>query len=654
MATQALSRSEDDADPGMRARIDGFDWAATPLGPREGWPAPLTQALSLCLHSSFPTAVYWGPDLILLYNDAWTPIPAERHPGALGRPAREVWADIWSIVGPQFEQVMRTGQGFAAFEQMLPMVRNGAPQETYWNYSFSPIFDEAGRVVGVFNQGNEITRAVVTERRLSFQIALADRLRGLTEPAEVKIAATQMLGEFLGAARVGYADVDEEADLVTIRRDWVRSSAIASLQGRTARLSQLSAEAIAYLRTGQVLALGDVTDFSAGGSDADAELGRRLTVRALVTVPLVRDGALRAMLFVHEPEPRAWKRAEAAIARDVAERSWAALQRTQAEQALRASEDHYRHAVELNPQVSWTALPDGQLNHVASRWFDWTGTTGLGDSWAEGLHPDDRPPTFAAWAHSIQTGEPYDIEHRVKMLRGGYRWARSRAFPRRETTGAVCLWYGTTEDIHERKLAEERQRLLINELNHRVKNTLATVQAIAFQTLKGDISLGEGRTRFEARLLALSRAHNMLTDRNWEGATLSQVVAESIGHLTAPNRTLVEGPRIWLAPRAALALALALHELSTNAAKYGALCGESGRVSISWDVEGDRLRLVWKEQDGPPVVAPPSRGFGSRLIERGLSADLGGSARLQFEPDGLRCIIDASLSAAQKPEPRDG
>jgi PAS domain S-box-containing protein len=403
-----------------------------------------------------------------------------------------------------------------------------------------------------------------------------------------------------------------------------------------------------------VLAIGDVDDLARGSSDEDSALGSKLGVKAVITVPLAREGQLRALLFVHETEPRKWKRSEAAMARDVAERSWAAVERALAEQSLRASEDHYRHAVELNPQVSWTALPDGQLNRVSKRWSDWTGTPGTGESWAGGLHPDDVQRTFDVWGRSVATGETYDIEHRVKFLDGSYRWARSRAFPRRDEGGKIVLWYGSTEDIHDRKLAEERQRLLINELNHRVKNTLATVQAIAFQTLKGDISLDEARARFEARLLALSQAHNMLTEQNWEGAPLHRVVAEATEHLAGGGRMSIEGADLWLAPRAALALSLALHELSTNAAKYGALCSDKGRVSVNWTVEGDRLRLVWKEQDGPVVEPPAGRGFGSRLIERGLAADLGGSAALNFEPDGVRCTIEASLEAVQAPEGHHG
>ena len=645
--------SGDDTRPlTMRQRIRAFDWSSTPLGPMESWPEALKLALNISEHSAFPTAIYWGPDLRLLYNDAWAPIPGERHPGALGRPAKEVWSDIWPIVGPQLEAVMARGEGLNSAEQMLPMVRDGVEQETYWNYSFTPIIDENGRVAGIFNQGNEVTKAVVNERRLSLQIALADRLRRLGDPDEVKAVATEMLGTYLGAARVGYAEVDEARDLVTVAGEWTRGPDVPGLAGRTTTLSSLPAAAIEYMRAGEVLLIPDTEDLRTGSTPADAAVGETLGVRAVITVPLVRDG-LRAMLYVHEPEPRKWKRSEAAMARDVAERTWAAVERAEAEQRLRDSEDHYRHAVELNPQVSWTATPDGLLNRVSNRWRVWTGTTGLGDSWGEGLHPDDRARTFEVWAACVASGEPYDIEHRVKMVDGTYRWARSRAYPRHGPDGAICLWYGNTEDMHERKQAEEHQRLLINELNHRVKNTLATVQAIAFQTLKGDIPLEEARRRFEMRLMALSRAHNMLTEQNWEGASLERVARQSIEHLPA-DRFDIGGDAVWVAPRAALALSLAFHELGTNAVKYGALSGEGGRVSIGWRSEGGRLRIDWKEQDGPPVVPPGGGGFGTRLIERGLAADLGGEARLQFEPDGLRCLIDASFEAMGAREEDDG
>ena len=160
----------------MGERIRAHDWAATPFGPPESWPLALRFALTICLHSTFPTAIYWGPDLRLLYNDAWAPIPAERHPWALGRPAREVWADIWEVIEPQFSQVLNTVRGLAFYDQYLPMERGGQPRETYWNYSFTPLLGEDGTIAGVFNQGNETTAHVLHERRREAETTRQRRL----------------------------------------------------------------------------------------------------------------------------------------------------------------------------------------------------------------------------------------------------------------------------------------------------------------------------------------------------------------------------------------------------------------------------------------------------------------------------------------------
>jgi PAS domain S-box-containing protein len=615
-----------------------FDWASTPAGAMEHWPEELRLAADLCLRSALPAALYIGEARIVLHNDAWqAQVGGEL---SLGRPATCAPNSLWPLVAQLAEQVLATGEGAFVREQPLPVGRAEA-EETWWNCHLVPVTDAAGRPLALLNQANEVSRAVLAERRLSFQVMLADALRGADDPEAVKDAATRLLGEHLGAARAGYAEVDEARGESWVRSDWTADPEVQSLAGQRTDLKAFGSEALAYLRTGQVLVLSDIRDLPLGADRTAA--WEKVGLRALITVPLVRDGELKAMLYVHEPHARNWKRSEAAMVRDVAERTWAAVERAQAEQSLRDSEDHYRHTVELDPQVTWTALPDGQLNRVSRRWQDWTGTTGLASSWAEGLHPDDRPATFAAWGRSVATGEPYDIEHRVKMRDGSYRWARSRAFPRRDEEGAIRLWYGSTEDIHEKRVAEEHQRLLINELNHRVKNSLATVQAIAFQTLKGDTPLAEARSRFEARLIALSRAHNLLTEQNWEGAALERVVRDSVEHLAGDCRFRISGPAFWLAPRSALALALALHELGTYAAKYGALSVDGGIIDIAWQEAEGTLRLDWKERGGPALVAPSRRGFGSRLIEQGLGADLGGEARIAFEPDGLRCTIEAAV-----------
>jgi PAS domain S-box-containing protein len=623
------------------------DWSATPLGARHDWPPRLAWAADLVLRSPLASALYWGPERILIHNEAWARLVG-------GQPAQGVSATglvhaLWPIVGPAVAEVEASGKGAFLAERPIELVRGGAAEETYWNCHLIPIREEAGRVAGVLNQANDVTKTVMVERRLSFQISLADRLRGIHDPEEVKRAAAELLGHYLGAARVGYAEVDEGEGVATVHQDWIRDSSVRSLAGQRTPIAGFGEEALAYFHAGQLLAIPDIRQLPMGSAERTAAW-EAAGVRALITVPMVREGELKALLYVHEPKPRAWKRSDAAIVRDVAERSWAAVERAQAEQSLRESEDHYRHAVELNPQVAWTSLPDGRLNRVARRWFEWTGTSGLEGSWKDGMHPDDHRATLGEWDRCLATGEPYDVEHRVKRLDGRYRWARSRAFPRRDAQGNITLWYGNTEDIHERKVAEEHQRLLINELNHRVKNTLASVQAIAFQTLRGEVPLAEARARFEARLMALSAAHNLLTEENWGGASLERVVKDAIEHLGGSGRFDVAGGPLRLAPRAALALAMALHELGTNAAKYGALSIEGGRISIAWSLGPERLRLEWRESGGPPVEMPTRRGFGSRLIERGLEADLGGGAAFHFDREGLRCEIEASLAAVRAAE----
>jgi Signal transduction histidine kinase len=155
----------------MGERLRAFDWARHPLGPPAGWPEALRMAVSLCLNSSFPTAVYWGPQLHVLYNDAWSEIAADKHPWMLGRPAREGWSDIWPIIGPQFRDVWDSGEGLALYEQMLPMVRGGRPCETWWNYSFTPILCADGNIGGIFNQGNDITEVVLARRAREAEVA---------------------------------------------------------------------------------------------------------------------------------------------------------------------------------------------------------------------------------------------------------------------------------------------------------------------------------------------------------------------------------------------------------------------------------------------------------------------------------------------------
>jgi PAS domain S-box-containing protein len=203
--------------------------------------------------------------------------------------------------------------------------------------------------------------------------------------------------------------------------------------------------------------------------------------------------------------------------------------------------------------------------------------------------------------------------------------------------------------VLERRRSEEHLRLLVNELNHRVKNTLAIVQSIAVQTFRGEGAEGQRRA-FESRLSALAAAHDLLTTENWEFASLRQVIEKAgLGCGAPASRLTVAGPEVKVQPRTAVSIAMAVHELCTNAVKYGALSNDGGRVKVEWEVAdaggASRLRLRWLETGGPPVTAPDRRGFGTRMIERALAAELGGSARIEFLPEGISCTVEAPLPA---------
>ena len=203
--------------------------------------------------------------------------------------------------------------------------------------------------------------------------------------------------------------------------------------------------------------------------------------------------------------------------------------------------------------------------------------------------------------------------------------------------------------VERAKAAAEQERVIAREFAHRMRNTLTLVQAIGRRTFTPTRPLEDARRDFEARLGALSDAHAALLDASGEAAELNGIlvrILKPFGYMAGEPRFRIEGPTVMLNPQAATAVALALHELATNAVKYGALSAPAGRVTVEWRLEGavdPELRLTWRESGGPQVVAPQSRGFGSQLIERNLSEALGGSARLEFEPDGLRAEIAARV-----------
>ncbi|GJE71114.1 PAS domain-containing protein [Methylorubrum podarium] len=333
-----------------------------------------------------------------------------------------------------------------------------------------------------------------------------------------------------------------------------------------------------------------------------------------------------------------------------------------AEQALRETEERYRLAARATNDAIW----DWNLatNHVlwnealtVAHGYSPEAVDPTGDWWIAQIHPDDRARIDAS-IHAVidGAGTAWSDEYRFLRADGSYADILDRGYVIRDGHGAAVRMIGAMFDISERKRAEEHQRLLTGELQHRVKNTLTLVQAIASQTFRNAPDPEAAREAFAARLISLGRAHDILTRSSWTEAPIAEVVegALAVHRGAATARIRASGPGVLLGARAALSLALALHELATNATKYGALSNESGCVDLRWHVvhegEAPRFCLTWSEQGGPPILTQPSRrGFGSRLIERSFAAEVGGEVKLTYAPTGLVCRLEAPLASMQEP-----
>jgi two-component sensor histidine kinase len=265
------------------------------------------------------------------------------------------------------------------------------------------------------------------------------------------------------------------------------------------------------------------------------------------------------------------------------------------------------------------------------------------------MHPEDRERITHTIADALARRASVALEGRYRNAEGQYRLLSTNANPRFSKSGEFLGMIGVNVDITQQREVEERLKLLLAELNHRVKNTLAVVQAIAHQTFRAGGVGSESRKAFEGRLIALAAAHNLLTQSNWESASLHAIATDTLNSQGVDSRRAsVDGPHVELTPKQALALALALHELCTNATKYGALSNDTGRIAIEWGREAERgLKISWKERDGPLVSPPGRRGFGSRLIEQSLARDLDARVVLDFRPEGVCCTIDAAAAGVR-------
>jgi PAS domain S-box-containing protein len=379
-----------------------------------------------------------------------------------------------------------------------------------------------------------------------------------------------------------------------------------------------------FLRTGEGPVIGRRVEV-----DGQTRDGRRLPVELAIS-PITIGGRTHFTAYLRDISAR--RTAEAAL--------------REGEQRLRATyENAFAGIGEVDRAGRFTRV-NGQLSAITG----YEPQELVGRTIWDITHSVDASAERELFERQMRGEAPrYSLEKRYVHKAGHEVWVELAASTVDDADGRPLYGVRVVQDISDRKRWEARQRLLIHELNHRVKNTLATVQSIAAQTRRTVADPNAAYDAFVERLVALSSAHDVLTAEQWRGADLARIAAEALRPFGGPEsgRFDVRGGPVWLPPQAAVAFAMALHELATNAVKYGALSVPDGRVTIAWDVDSRSgqpiLELAWAERGGPPVTPPERQGFGSRLLQRGLAAELEGEVRLGYPPEGVVCTVRAPI-----------
>lgn len=728
----------------MGAAMRVHDWSASPLGAPATWPACQRSTVGLMLGSRFPMFAAFGPELGLLYNDAYARILGAKHPAALGGRLEDVWSEAWPEIAPLVDEAL---SGAATWVEDMPLTlnRSGRDERAWFNFSYSPLHDEEGRVAGIFCACTETTgRLLAEERRREGEqqlrlateaaevglwdvdevndtlfwpprvkamfgispdvpVTMADYFDGLHPEDREAVSAAYLAARdpvSLSVYDVEYRTVGKEDGLIrwvaakgrgifedgrcvrvigTARDITRRKNAEAALHERDARLQAVFAQANAGLALTDLAGrFTEVNDAYCAivGRPRDAVLGAAMQA---ITHP--DDLARNAPLFEAAVREGTGFDIEKRYLRPDGEVVWvrnsvspvrsddgtiAAMlavsiditDRLRADAALRESEARHRALIEGVPQLVWRASGRGHWTWASPQWTAYTGQpepASHGFGWLEPIHSDDRESALRAWSEASRTGA-LNVEYRLhNAAEDRYRWFQTRAVPLRSEDGGL-EWLGTSTDIDDLRRLQEQQRVMVAELQHRTRNLIAVITSIAKETLA---QTGPGPTfvaQFRDRLGALSRVQGLLSRSSETPITIGALVRmelEALG-VGEPHASL-SGPSVLLPSFTVQTLALAIHELATNARKHGALSIPGGSLAVTWSkriaadpaADDGWLVLEWRETGARPTEQDADRaahrGYGRELIEDALPFALGARTRFELDAQGVRCWIELPL-----------
>jgi two-component sensor histidine kinase/PAS domain-containing protein len=567
-------------------------------------------------------------------NDAWYDLVGIERGCAVGLTIREVFPGIEDEWVLEFARVVETGQAIRFTRQVGNLQR-------WYDGVCQPAGGDLFTVLFL-----EVTDRVQSDQRREALAELGRVLTAIDDPEDIVRAATGIIGRTLCVGRVGYGTVGEDGETFVVPNDWT-AEGYASLAG-TYRMDDYGGYA-EDLREGRMVVIPDVRLDPRTAEDTGPL--ESVAVRSLVNRPIKERGRTVAILYVNDSVPREWTSEELQLIADAGNRTWTALERRRAEKEARETATFLSSVLAASTDCIKVVELDGRLSFMSEGGMkvmdisDFNAVKGC--PWPDLLK--ENGPAYAREAiQAAKLGETRHFEAPADTFIGTPKHWSISVSPIPGPNGEVARILSVSRDITELHQAREQQLLLNGELAHRIKNTMSVVQAIAHQTL-GRAEDQKAVEAFGKRLGALASANDVLTRDNWSSAKLEEVAHGALSTF-GEDRFVLTGPDVTIGPRATLALSLMLHELATNAAKYGALSTPEGTVSVTWAVRSDggkdALDLSWIERGGPPALEPTRKGFGSRIIRMGLSGS--GGVELRYETEGLTMRATAPLYQIQE------